>query len=776
MKKATLCVLGLTLTIALSTLLSAQTMEEKKELYEKYLKSKQSSNAESIDTYESPEIFDGAAVDEGTNTPEPTPHKKGTQPATDEEQTDVWGSLKPFGYDMFTERSANFAPPEIATVPPDYEVGPGDNLLVNVWGRVDMELNLTVNREGSVFIPKVGDVICYGLTLEDVQERMRKRLSEIYSEFNMSVTLGKIRTIKVYIYGEVKQPGGYTLSSLSTLFNALYAAKGPNERGSMRKVRLLREGETLQEIDLYKFLLDGDASGDVRLHSEDVVFVPLAGERVSVYGQVKRPAIYELKGGETISDVISLAGGLTASAYAERVQLDRLGKKDSRLILDIDLGSSDRNDGSMIARGGDQMMVFAMNKQRENVVWIEGRVKHPGAFQLEDRPNVSGLIFSGEQLYDDSYLNRADLIRTHSDGSQEVIPVDLGAVLAQKDGADVELEANDSLVVYSTPEVTRTKFVSIRGDVKVPGKYKMFKDMKLSDLIFRAGNLNRSAFKLSAEISRIDADGNRRLFTVNLKRLIDEKDSSYDAFLEEDDQVFIRTIPEWQVEKIVTVEGEVRFPGQYALTNDNTTLFEIIERAGGLTDEAFPEGAVFTRPEITTELERKQLSDVIAKSAPLTEDSLGRVHSEELFTVDTDRMNRIVIDLATIVRNNGKGRQLPLRHGDHIFIPKKPSGVQIMGAVASNGTIQFVPDRRPSDYIRIAGGYLRNSDKDNIRLVKADGRVLSGKDASRRHVELGDAIFVPTEIKKKRDWWNILSSTATILGGLATTVYIVDKL
>ncbi|MBU1317890.1 MAG: SLBB domain-containing protein [candidate division Zixibacteria bacterium] len=774
MKKTSLCVLGAILAVTFCSLVHAQSMDEKKQAYEQYMRSKKASGTESVESYTSPEIYESTIADQGGMVAT-EPAASGGAQVTSSSPTDIWGDLQPFGYDMFTERSANFAPPEIATVPPDYEIGPGDNLLVSIWGRVDLELSLTVNREGRVFIPKVGEVVCYGLTLDGLHGRLEKKLSAFYSEFNMSVSLGKIRTIKVYVYGEVKQPGGYTLSSLSTLFNALYTAQGPNARGSMRKVRLLRGGKTYKEIDLYSFLLSGDASGDVKLHSEDVVFVPLAGERVNVYGEVNRPAVYELHGGETIAQVVELAGGLAPSAYTRRIQLDRLGSNDSRVIHDIDLREESGSDGNMTARGGDQIMVFSMNKLRENVVWLEGRVKHPGAFQIEERPNIASLLFNGEQLFDDVYMQRADLIRTHSDGKQEIIPVNLEAIMAQKEGADIKLLAKDSLVVYSTPQVSRDKYVSIRGDVKMPGKYKIFKDMKLSDLIFRAGNLNRSAFMLSAEIARLDSEGTTELFEINLKKLIDEKDGSYDVVLEEDDQVFVRTIPDWQIEKLVTVEGEVKFPGQYSLTSNDMTLYEIIQRAGGLTSEAFPTGAVFTRPEIAAELEQKQLSDIITKSAPLKEDSLGRVYPETVFDVDTDRMSRIVIDLDLLINDNDRGKQLPLRHGDHIFIPKNPSGVQIMGAVASNGTLQFAPGLKISDYIENAGGYLKNSDKDNVRLVKADGRVLSGKKARNRYVDLGDAVVVPTEIKKNRDWWNIFTSSATILGGLATTLYIIDK-
>ena len=298
----------------------------------------------------------------------------------------------------------------------------------------------------------------------------------------------------------------------------------------------------------------------------------------------------------------------------------------------------------------------------------------------------------------------------------------------------------------------------------------------MSDLIFRAGNLNRNAFLLSAEIARPHRDGVIDIFLVNLKKLIEEEDPSYDVELTEDDQVFIRKMPDWEAERIVFVEGEFKFPGEYALSYYGETLNEILLRAGGLTDRAFPSGAVFTRAEITENLKRKKVSDIIAKSAPLETDSLGRIHPGLIFDVEPEKMSRIVINLDHNLRNGGGTRDIALRPGDHIFVPAIPSGIQVMGAVASSGTIHFKAGKKPMYYVNCAGGFLRNSDKNGTKLVSANGRVLTWNKAKGKRVELGDAIVVPTRIKKDKDWWKIFTSTATIVGGLATTVYIVDKL
>lgn len=770
----------LILTISASSVF-AQNSNEARELYERYLKSQNQNQPQSSSTsYRSPDIYgdtlaQNRALPDSNVTAEDSLAADLLSHAEKHRQAEL-DTLRVFGYDMFTGESADFAPPKIATLPPDYTVGPGDNLIVTVWGRVDMELDLTVDREGKVFIPKVGEIICWNVTLPDLEKRFVEKMSTAYSGFELSVTLGKIRTIKVYVYGEVKRPGGYTLSSLSTLFNALYAAKGPNDRGSLRHVRLIRGGRTAKEVDLYKFLLMGDSSGDIKLESEDVVFVPLAKKLVAVTGEVRRPAIYEMIGGERIDDVIALAGGARPTAYMGRVMVDRVGDGDSRKLIDVDL-TEKPSDGNFLAmRAGDLVTVFSIDEMHNNAVYLDGHVKHPGKYEINERPSVYELVFYGKQLYEDSYLDRADLIRATSEGGQQIIAVNLREILAGNSLANVKLQPKDSLIIYSSDDVARKRYVTIRGEVAEPGEYRLYDGMKLTDLIFMAGNLKRSAFTLSAEIARINSEGRTELFHVNLKKLIQDKNEMFDVALAEDDQVFIRSIPEWDTDRIVLLEGEVRFPGEYAISYKGESLYELIQRAGGLTERAFPAGAIFSRVEISQQLQRKSLKDIIAKSAPLREDSTGALKRDIFLEYKPEKMNRIVIDLPSIMASKGDKGNVMLRPGDEIYIPAVPSGVQVMGAIASSGTIQYVPGKKPKYYIERAGGFLKNADDGGTRVVKADGRVLSWGKAKGRRIDIGDAIVVPTQIKKSHDWWKIITSSATILGGLATTAYLIDRL
>jgi protein involved in polysaccharide export with SLBB domain len=753
--------------------LYGQSEEEARRMYDEYLQLKATKASASPSSYRSPEISGDDPIE--YKQPVESDTSLYAERLTFGDSAVSVDTLMLFGYNMFIDRSAQFASPEISAVPPDYTIGPGDNLIVNLWGRVDMEYSLTVNREGRIFVPKVGEIVCNGSTIDELEQRLSQRLSESYSDFKLGVSIGKIRSIKVYVYGEVKQPGGYTLTSLSTMFNALYACQGPNERGSMRKVRLIRGGRTLLEVDLYAFLLNGDTSGDVKLESEDVVFVPLAGELAWVRGEVRRPAIYELRGGETVHEVIALAGGTKPSAFKSRILVDRVGETDGRIVADVDLRDPSDSIMMMTMKGGDDITVFPMDNLRHNAVWLAGYVKHPAAYQIEERQRVSDLIFDGDQLYEDSYLQRADLIRTLPGGVQEILPVNLEALLSGDTLANIELKAKDSLVVYSTDEVSRAKFVDIRGEVTNPGSYRLFENMRLSDLVFRSGNLKRNAYLLLAEIVRINEHGTVDIITVDLSRLSDLRGST-DIILQEDDQVFIRRLPDWESDRLVKIEGQVVLPGDYALAFKGETLYDILQRAGGLKENAFTSGAMLFRSQISSDLKRKNIREVVVNSSPLRADSTGRLHPDLVFDFDPDKLTRIVIDLETIIESQGQNGDIELRAGDQIYIPPMPAGVQVLGAVASTGTIQFQEGKKPSFYLDRAGGLLESSDKNSIRVVKANGRVLTWQKARGRKIELGDALVVPTEVKHERDWWKILGNAATIMGGLATTVYIVDRL
>jgi len=724
-----------------------------------YLRREKIKNTDSLD-YQSQEMF-------GTEPSASVPDEQSVN-----EITSIAGKketpLEPFGYSLFASPSELSPPSEVADAS-DYILGPGDNLIIYLWGRVETEYNLTIDRQGKLVVPKVGEIIAWGMTLEEFQKRIQQKLSDVYTDFKVSISLGKIRSIRIYLTGEVKRPGAYTVSSLTTLFNALYLAGGPNKRGSMRNIRLLRNNRIETSLDLYQFLLKGDSRGDVRLSSGDAIFIPVSGPRVTIRGEIKRPAIYELRDAEKVSELIELAGGATAEAYMERIMLDRISPDDQREVIDLNFAGENRQKDDIELADGDILTLFSIYEMKWNVVSIAGMVKHPGQFERTDSTTLKSLIEQGELLPANVYYKRANLFRKYSDRRMEIIPVDLREIISG--GKDIVLQDLDSLVIYSIDEMKRTEYVYIDGEVKAPGQYLLYDNMTIEDLIFMAGNLNKNAHQVNAELARVDSSGSIESIKIDLTRPEMQKFT-----LHEDDRLYIRKIPDWFHKLSVTIEGEVMYPGTYALLSKNETFYDLIERAGGFTQNAFPIGTIFTRNTISEDLKRKNIPEIIAHSSHLKEDSTGNIQKFSLDTYRPDDVNRVIIDVEEIMNSDGTVGNIVLQDKDYVFVPEVPTGISVMGAVGANGTIKYNPGKNARFYIERAGNFTNQADKKGTRLIKADGRVFSGGGTTGKKVDLGDAIFVPTEIKKDRDWLKTISTTVSIIGGIATSVFIIDRL
>ncbi len=669
-----------------------------------------------------------------------------------------------FGTNLFKNRHVG----EVNTsqIPDDYLLGPGDNIIISLWGRVQQEWNVTVDRQGGIFIPKVGEITAWGMTLPEFEERLDAQLSKAYTGYKRKITLGKIRTIRVFVYGEVREPGGYAVSALSTLFNALYMAGGPNENGSFRQIRLIRNNKTIL-VDLYDFLIKGDRHCDLPLVSGDVIFVPLVGAQATIRGEVKRPAIYELTGVGNISDLIALAGGPTADAHLGRLMLDRISEDDSRKVIDLDFAAEEKQD--LLLADGDDLSIFSIYQMRQNIVWITGEVKHPGTFERTENMRISDLLENAQLLPNNVYKERADLYRRLSNGRIEIRAVSLKSILEGNNKDNIPLADLDSLQIYCTDSVAREKHVYIDGMVKNPGRYQLYDNMTVSDLIFLAGNFNESAYMLQAELARIDSNGNTNVLYVPLN-------NRNNMILTENDQLFVRKIPGYQLHRTVTVEGEILFPGRYSLTQKNETLWELLGRAGGFTRKAFPIGVVFKRRAIIEDLKRKNIAGIIESSLPLLADSTGILKPVKTISFEPESMDRIIVDMEQLIATGGAEGDFKLQAGDYIFVPEMPTGVTVMGEVCASGTITYEPGEKVKHYLEQAGGFTRRADKGQTRLVKANGRVYASGTAPSKKAELGDVIIVPTEIKKERDWLKYFTTGASILTGVATTFLIFDRL
>ena len=745
--------------------LDKQDEAEKEKIFET-MKSRGQSERRSAD-YTSPEMYNDSLA-----YPRNVLDSLADTLFVDKELTDTIPdtTLRPFGFDLFETFYEDAAvPTDIADIN-DYILGPGDNLLIYLWGKVEKEYDLTIDRQGNVFVPKVGEVTAWGMKLDEFESKVKSKLSKVYTDFQISVSLGKIRSIRVYLTGEVKKPGAYTASSLTTLFNALYLAGGPTERGSLRNVKLIKSGKTSKVVDLYKFLLEGDSQGDIRLSSGDAIFVPVSGPRVTVTGEIKRPAIYELIGGEKVSDLLEMAGGPTAIAFTDRIKLDRLSSENERVILDLNMNADNQDDlDNFLLQDGDILTLYPRYEEILRVVSVGGMVKNPQQFERSDSTTLLDLVKQCELMPTDVYYDRANLFRNYPDRTKEIIPINLYDLLAGK--INIQLQDRDSLHIYAIDAIKRHQYVYIDGEVKYPGEYPYYENMSIIDLIFLAGDLEKNAYSLNVELARTDYRG-----TVTTQ-LVDITAPDVEQIkLQEDDHVFVRKTPNWFVHHMATIEGEVKYPGEYALLSRQETLYGLLRRAGGFSDRAFPTGIIFQRTSIGENLIRQNLPEIIANSQPMKEDSLGNIRKLEFIKFNAENVNRIIIDISKLMSSGGKEGDMTLQNGDYIYVPEIPSGISVMGAVGAEGTIKFDKGKRVKYYITRAGSLGRQADKGAMKLIKADGKVFAGRGTLGKRVDLGDAIVVPTVIKKDRDWLKIISQVATITGGVLTSIFIIDKL
>jgi len=643
---------------------------------------------------------------------------------------------RPFGYRLFSQGPSSFAPPTRAPVGSDYLLGPDDTVVINAWGPTELSYSRVINPEGHIVIPEMGIVYLSGRTLGDARAELTHLFEKFYPGIKIHVTVGQLRTLQVYVVGEVTQPGAYTVSSLSTVFTALYWAGGPTEFGSLRQIRLLRENEVIGVVDLYRYLLEGDRTHDLRLENDDTIFVPPVGSRVALLGEVRRPAIYEILPGEGLADVIRMTGGVLPTGYLGRVQIDRILNNEKHVVLDVDYLSAE---GQL--SDGDEVRVFPVVGGYENAVWIAGAVKRPGRYQLKEDMTLLDLVGAAEGLMGEAYLPRLEVERTEPNEQIRFLSPDLGAILRGEE-PDVALMPKDFVRVFSIWEVKDREEVEIFGEVRRPGRYPLAANMTLGDLIFRAGGLKESAYLMRAEISRIRraTEGDPLKSDVIPVRLTDvvsgNDDENPKHLLQAGDKVFIRRIPQWDSLHTVTIEGEVRFPGTYALMSSNETLADLFQRAGGTAEEAFLEAAVLDRRD----------------------------------------EGRVVVDFPKAVVDRSKRENLSLVDGDRVRVPKIPETVQVMGAVFRPSSLKFVPGKTADYYVRKCGGYLERADRTRVRITRTSGEVV----ASRRlwfdpDVRRGNVIVVPFKEEKKEIDWEKIAQVTNVLAGLATTVYLLTE-
>ena len=672
---------------------------------------------------------------------------------------DLERSNQVFGRNIFNTRNLTFEPSVNIATPLNYRLGPGDEVIIDIWGASQNTIRQQISPDGTINIQKIGPVNLNGLTIAEANDYLKKTLNKIYNGLNntndptsdIRLTLGSIRTIQINVMGEVVQPGTYSLSSFSTVFHALYRAGGVSDIGSLRNVQLVRNGKNIATIDVYQFIMKGNIQDDIRLQEGDVVIVPAYDVLVKIDGKVKRPMRFEMKKDENLSTLISYAGGFEADAYTRSLRIVRQNGQEYEVNTVKDLDYSVYK-----MRNGDVVTAEAILNRFTNKLEIRGAVYRPGIYQLNGKLNtVRELVNEAQGLTGDAFLNRAVLYRQREDLTTEVIPVDIKAIM---DGTsqNIILAKNDILYIPSIHDLEDRGDVVIHGEVAKPDSYPYADNMTLEDLIIQAGGLREAASVVRVDVSRriknprstVDNDTIGQIYTFSLKEGF-VVDGTPGFILQPYDEVYVRRSPGYQAQQNVDVEGEILFGGSYAMTSREERLSDLINKAGGTTNYAYLRGAKLTR--VATEGEKKRMGDVIRlMSRQLGEamiDSLG-IRVEDHFTVG--------IDLEKALANPGSTADIVLREGDVISIPKNNNTVTINGAVMVPNTVSYIKGENIDYYLNQAGGYSENAKKSKKFIVYMNGQVTKVKGSGKKQIEPGCEIIVPSKSKKRTNMGEIL--------------------
>jgi protein involved in polysaccharide export with SLBB domain len=710
-------------------------------------------------------------------------------------------AIKPFGYDLFASDPTTFAPGNEVPIPSDYRIGPGDIVEIQLFGQRNESYSLSISREGMIRFPGIGPINAFeeGTNFIDLKNHLREKIREQLGEgVQSSITLGAFRSIRIFLLGEVRKQGAYTVSALSTTINALLSCGGIKESGSLRNIQVKRAGEIIATLDLYDLLMRGDTSADQPLQPGDVIFVPVIEKQITVSGAVRRPAKYEIKGGETLQSALELAGGSSNRSILDFIRLERMDQDFRLIVKNLNFAT----DPNFKIQNGDQISIGFSGSSAKNVVSLIGAVENVGDYEWK-----AGLVL--QDIIDDplDLSSKADLqygiIRRKKPNGEihclSFIPADLF-----KATNDKRLTLNAFDLIYFFNRESReeslqglindlrnqsnagrhSRLLRISGSVHFPGEYPYSDSMSLGDLFRAAGGTKDSAYMLDAEVTRVslDQDQNAKIDHIRLssKQLV-ELNSSNEFRLKPYDSVAIKPIPLWKEGESVEVLGEIKFPGIYSI-RIGETLKEVIQRAGGLTTRSFPEGAIFTRENLR-EKEDEQRERLIsqlesdlatatlaAQGNEKTQQSQSAARSMLSRLENSESQGRLVIDLVKILEADIKIKnQLVVKDGDRLFVPEIPCAVSVSGEVQFPTSHLYQDNLNVEDYLNRSGGYTQNADKDRTFVVKANGAVMAnggnawfGKGGGGRSISSGDVIVVPIDIKQTQFLEKLTYSTQII--------------
>jgi protein involved in polysaccharide export with SLBB domain len=707
--------------------------------------------------------------------------------------------LERFGTALFrnsvetAEKSPQKAPSDIP-VGPDYIVGPGDELIVQYWGRTAQRLQLTVDREGRVLLPEAGSLVVAGRSLGDAEQNIQKLLARQFRDITVDVTLGKLRTVRVYVVGDVKNPGAYDISSLSTALSALIAAGGPTETGSYRTVRHFRGKKMMEEVDLYELMLQGVTSAQVHIESGDSILVPTVGPQVTVTGSVRRPAIYELRAERSLDQILDLAGGVPVTGELNNVKVERVEAHVRKQMLNVNLpdaGPAAVQEAfrRVEVRDGDIVTVAPILPYINQAVYLQGHVFRPGKYPYQKGMKVTDIVSSFNALLPEP-ADRAEIVRLHPpDYTPAVIGFNLREVL-EKPAAAPLLEPFDTIRVFGRYENDAPK-VSIYGEVTRPGEYPLTEHMTAAQLVRMAGGFKRGAFRDSAELTSHEVVNGARVEldhrTVAIGRAVaGELDT--DVLLKPGDVLTISMIGGWtDIGGAVNVVGEILHPGRYGI-QPGEKLSAVLKRAGGLTPDAYTYGAILDRAQVR-EFSARNRDEMIAK---LME---GNVASARTSSATANRQNQQLIERLQQIQPSGRmvihitadiqkwentPADVDVRPGDSIFIPKQPNFVMVAGQVYSSSAITFSKGKSAGWYLAQAGGPTSTANKKDIFVIRANGTVV-GRNTSEwwsggvtsTILQPGDTIYVPDKVQGGSAVFKNVSQSVQILSGAAVAASVI---
>ena len=682
-----------------------------------------------------------------------------------------------YGHRVFNSRSLTFEPSENLATPQNYRLGPGDQVIIDIWGTNEAHLSETISPEGSIMISQIGPVYLNGMTIADANKHIKGVFSKKYAGMNdaetdIQVTLGQVRTIQVDIMGEVATPGTFRMSPFSSVFHALYRAGGINDIGSLRNIQVLRNGKKIAGIDIYEYLFNGKTAGNIRLQERDVIIVPPYGNLVTIDGNVKRPMYYEIKPGETIQTLIDYAGGFTGDAYTDMVRVARQTGNENELN-NIEVGEF----ATYRLQDGDMVSVGTILDRYANRVELKGSVYRPGMFAISnDLKTVSQLINKAEGLTDDAYTERALLYREGKNLELEIIPLNIQDILAGR-AEDVELKRNDMLVITSVHELADRGAVTIRGQVARPGTFPYADNMTIEDLLLQAGGLLKGASTARVDIARRIIDPESLAPTEQLAEIFSvaiegglEKDAKNREFvLQPYDEVYVRRSPGYAAQEQVSITGEVLFEGQYTIETRNERVSSFIRRAGGIIEGAYIKGAQFTRRISEEEYRMRQETLRMAM-----QNQSGEGDSIAMSKLQVSDRYSVGIDLEKALANPGSTYDLVMQPGDQLFVPELQSTVKIAGDVMYPNTVVYVPGKNLKYYVDQAGGYGQQAKKNKAFVVYMNGSVAKAK--KNTPIEPGCQIIIPSKPMKDGTDWTKIMALATSVGSVATMAATVANL